>query len=73
MVSLKEDQEVLLFLKPHHSGEFQVIEAYFDVVHDAQRPEDVEVEQLVTPARPVKQRALHTPRAFLERCIRCAE
>jgi hypothetical protein len=29
---LEKDQEVLLFLTPHNSGEFQIMEAYFDVV-----------------------------------------
>ena len=29
---LEKDQEVLLFLNPHHTGEFQIMEAYFDVV-----------------------------------------
>ncbi|HEV2950425.1 MAG TPA: hypothetical protein VGX70_23800 [Gemmataceae bacterium] len=29
---LEKDEEVLLFLTPHNSGEFQVMEAYFDVV-----------------------------------------
>jgi hypothetical protein len=29
---LDKDQEVLLFLTPHHDAEFQVMQAYFDVV-----------------------------------------
>ena len=29
---LEKDQEVLLFLSPHHSAEFQIIPAYFDMV-----------------------------------------
>jgi hypothetical protein len=29
---LEKDEEVLLFLTPHNTGEFQVMEAYFDVV-----------------------------------------
>jgi hypothetical protein len=29
---LEKDQEVLLFLSPHHSAEFQIMPAYFDVV-----------------------------------------
>ncbi|HEY1860523.1 MAG TPA: hypothetical protein VGG61_09230, partial [Gemmataceae bacterium] len=29
---LEKDQEVLLFLNPHHTGEFQVMETYYDVV-----------------------------------------
>jgi hypothetical protein len=37
-INLNEDQEVLLFLKPHSSGEFQVLQAYFDVV-DKKSPE----------------------------------
>jgi hypothetical protein len=37
-INLNEDQEVLLFLKPHSSGEFQMLQAYFDVV-DKKSPE----------------------------------
>jgi hypothetical protein len=29
---LEKDQEVLLFLSPHHSGEFETMPAYFDMV-----------------------------------------
>jgi len=43
-INLNEDQEVLLFLKPHHSGEFHLLQAYFDVV-DKKSPEfDKDVE-----------------------------
>ncbi|MFL5242933.1 MAG: hypothetical protein ACJ8FY_12560 [Gemmataceae bacterium] len=37
-INLNEDQDVLLFLKPHHSGEFDMVGAYFDVV-DKKSPE----------------------------------
>ncbi len=29
---LEKDQEVLLFLSPHHGGEFEIMSAYFDMV-----------------------------------------
>jgi len=32
MPTLTQDEEVCLFLKPHHSGEFYVMQAYFDMV-----------------------------------------
>jgi hypothetical protein len=32
MPSLTEGQEVILFLKPHHTGEFQVLNAFYDVI-----------------------------------------
>ena len=43
-ITLNEDQQALLFLKPHHSGEFHMLQAYFDVV-DKKSPEfEKEVE-----------------------------
>jgi hypothetical protein len=30
--TLSQDQEVCLFLKPHHSGEFYILQAYFDLI-----------------------------------------
>jgi hypothetical protein len=41
---LEKDQEVLLFLAPHHSGEFQIMEAYFDVVDKTADTFDKDVE-----------------------------
>jgi hypothetical protein len=41
---LEKDQEVLLFLTPHHTGEFQIMEAYFDVVDKKADTFDKDVE-----------------------------
>jgi hypothetical protein len=60
---LEKDQEVLLFLSPHHSAEFQIIPAYFDVV-DKSAPtyeKDLEaakkcVKLLVEPEKGLKSK-----------------
>jgi hypothetical protein len=41
---LDKDQEVLLFLSPHHSGEFEIMPAYFDMVDKKTETYDKDVE-----------------------------
>jgi hypothetical protein len=41
---LEKDQEVLLFLSPHHGGEFEVMPAYFDMVDKKTETYEKDVE-----------------------------
>jgi hypothetical protein len=41
---LEKDQEVLLFLSPHHGGEFEIMSAYFDMVDKKTETYDKDVE-----------------------------